>query len=130
MAFLSWHERFFLDHPEVDAQHKMLFEIVNHFADVIRMGMDDELGRIMDDLLVCVTEHFEYEERLMNQISFPEVADHTRTHEELIGQLRQMQTRMRTGGHVSSKSVARFLADWLSNHILREDLAYKGYLKK
>jgi hemerythrin len=129
MAFLSWHERYRIGHAEIDTQHRMLFEIVNHFDDVIQMGMTDELGRIMDDLGSCAREHFRFEEDLMKQIGFPQFSDHVRVHEELIRQLQLMRTEMKAGGHVGTKSVVRFLADWLTNHIIREDIAYKPYLK-
>ncbi len=35
---------------------------------------------------------------------------------------------MMVGGHVSPKAVVRFLADWLTSHILREDMEYKPFL--
>ncbi|MDR3684274.1 MAG: bacteriohemerythrin, partial [Geothrix sp.] len=120
MAFLSWHDRYRLGHAEIDAQHQRLFDVVNHFDDVIEMNMPAELGRILEDLLASATEHFRSEEAVMAQIGFPGRSGHCKMHEELLGQLRQMQARMKAGGDVSSKSVARFLVDWLTYHILRE----------
>jgi hemerythrin len=35
---------------------------------------------------------------------------------------------MTEGGHISTKAIVRFLADWLTSHILREDLEYKPFL--
>lgn len=130
MAFLSWHDRYLLGHAEVDAQHRKLFELVNHFEDVVQMGMTDELGRIMDDLLTCATDHFLFEETLMGQLGFPDLQDHRLVHQDLLRQLQQMAGRMKTGGHLSTKSVVRFLVDWLTNHIMREDLALKPYLRR
>ena len=129
MAFLSWHERYRIGNVAIDDQHKKLFELVNHFDDVIKMGMEDELGRIVDDLISSSVAHFKFEEELMEQAGFPALDDHKKMHEELIGQIRDMRAQMKAGGHVSTKSVVRFLADWLTNHILREDMAYKPYLK-
>ena len=129
MAFLSWHDRYSLGHAELDAQHRMLFEVVNHFDDVIEMDMPVELGRIVDDLIVSAIEHFRFEEAVMEQIGFPDRSGHCRMHEELIGQLRQTRTRLKAGGHVSAKSVAMFLVDWLTYHILREDKEFKAYLQ-
>ena len=129
MAFLSWHDRYRLGHAEIDAQHRQLFEVVNHFDDVIEMDMPTELGRIVDDLIASATEHFRCEEALMEQIEFPDRSGHCRMHEELISQLRQMRAKMKAGGHLSAKSVAMFLVDWLTYHILREDMEFKPYLK-
>jgi len=128
MAFLSWHERFSVGHAEIDAQHKKLFELVNHFDDVIKMGMTDELGRIMDDLISCTADHFTFEEALMGKVGFPRTSDHVRMHAELIKQVQDMRAKMKVGGHVSNKSIVRFLADWLTSHVMREDLDYKPYL--
>jgi hemerythrin len=129
MAFLSWHDRYLLGHAEIDAQHRKLFELVNHFDDVIQMDMADELGRIVDDLVAGAVAHFKFEEAVLEQIGFPDRSGHSKMHEELIGQLRQTRAKMKAGGHVSAKSVARFLVDWLTYHILREDMEFKAYLQ-
>lgn len=128
MAFLSWHERFSVGHPEVDLQHRKLFELVNHFDDVIKMGMTDELGRILDDLIACTVDHFAFEETLIKQAGFPKLAEHVRMHGELLLQVKDMRERMTLGGYVSSKAIVRFLADWLTSHIMREDMDYRPYL--
>jgi len=129
MAFLPWHDRYNVGHAELDTQHQQLFELVNHFDDVIPMGMPAELGLIVDDLIRITRAHFTFEETLMQNHGFPGMAEHTKMHGELIRQLQDMRVRMSAGGHESSKSIARFLADWLTNHILREDMAYRPYLK-
>jgi|ERR1035438_5817871 hemerythrin-like metal-binding protein len=128
MAFLSWHERYSVGHAELDAQHKKLFELVNHFDDVIQMGLTAELGLIMDDLIAATVLHFRWEEDLMLQAGFPSLFEHKKMHDDLLKQIKEARTRMQAGGHVGTKSVVRFLADWLTNHILREDLELKPYL--
>lgn len=128
MAFLPWHERYSVGHAELDGQHKKLFELVNHFDDVIQMGLVDELGRIVDDLIVDVAAHFKHEEQLLQQAGFPKLPEHKNMHADLIKQIQEVRNKMKEGGHVSMKSVVRFLADWLTNHILREDMEFKPYL--
>ena len=128
MAFLSWHDRYLLGHAELDAQHRKLFELVNHFEDVVQMDMSAELGRIMEDLIRCAIEHFKFEETLMEQFGFPGLPEHRKMHEDLIQQIRHMAERTKAGGHLSSKSVIRFLVDWLTNHVIREDMELKPYL--
>jgi hemerythrin-like metal-binding protein len=129
MGFLSWHDRYSLGHAELDAQHRKLFEVVNHFDDVIEMDMPVELGRIVDDLMASAIEHFKFEEAVLEQIGFPDRSGHSKMHEELISQLRQTRAKLKAGGSVSAKSVARFLVDWLTYHILREDMEFKPYLR-
>jgi hemerythrin-like metal-binding protein len=128
MAFLPWHERYRVGHAELDGQHKKLFELVNHFDDVIQMDLADELGRIMEDLIAETAAHFKKEEELMLMVGFPKLSEHRKMHEDLLKQIKEVQTKMKAGGHVSTKSVVRFLADWLTNHILREDMELKPYL--
>jgi len=128
MAILSWHDRYCLGHAELDAQHRKLFELVNHFDDVIQMDMPAELVRIVDDLIASTIEHFRFEEGVMEQVGFPDRSAHSKMHEDLIGQLRQMRAKLKSGGHVSTKSVAMSLVDWLTYHILREDMEFKAYL--
>lgn len=129
MAFLPWHDRYRVGHPAVDQQHRKLFELVNHFDDVIKMGMEGELRLILDDLIASTEAHFAFEEALLEQMRFPGAAAHQKIHGELLHQVAAMQARLTSGGHGSMKSVVRFLADWLTNHVLREDLDYVPYLK-
>ncbi len=128
MAFLSWHERYSVGHAEIDAQHQKLFELVNLFDDVIQMGIPGELNRIVDDLISLSVAHFRFEEQLLQGADFPRLAAHRKLHEELIVQVKEMRIQMKDGGHQSMKGIVRFLADWLTNHILREDMEYKPYL--
>lgn len=128
MAFLSWHARFSVGHPEIDQQHQRLFELVNHFDDVLKMGLQEELPLIVDDLRALSEVHFRFEEELIQRSGFPQVAEHRKMHDELLDQVRMMRGSLAVGGHVSHKAVVRFLADWLQNHILREDMEYKPYL--
>ena len=128
MAFLSWHARFSVGHPEIDQQHQRLFELVNHFDDVLKMGLQEELPLIVDDLRALSEVHFRFEEELIQRSGFPQVAEHRKMHDELLDQVRMMRASLAVGGHVSHKAVVRFLADWLQNHILREDMEYKPYL--
>lgn len=128
MAFLSWHKRYSVGHEEIDAQHLKLFDFVNHFDDVTKMGMSAELGLILEDLMAFTVVHFRFEEDLLQRIGFPQVTDHQKQHEELLGQVQDLRSRMIAGGHVDPKAIVWFLADWLTNHIVREDMEYKAYL--
>ena len=130
MAFLSWHERYSVGDAEMDRQHLRLFELVNHFDDVIQMGMSTELGLIVNDLVSCANEHFRSEEDLREKAGFPGLSDHRKMHQELIRQVQEVRAQMKAGGHLSMKAVVRFLADWLTNHILREDMEFKPYLNR
>jgi hemerythrin len=129
MAFLSWHARYLIGHAEVDAQHRKLFELVNHFGDVVQMDMPEELGRILDDILICSIDHFRFEEEVMEELRYPGLLEHKRQHQELVQQLQQRGVQMMAGGHLSTRSFTRFLVDWLANHILREDMMLRPYLK-
>ena len=130
MAFLSWHERFRVGHAEVDAQHQNLFSIVNRFNVPDQTGPSVETARaILEDLLAAVMAHFKFEEELMDSIAYPDLAEHKQMHEDLIKQLWDLLATLKRGGHKSMPSIVRFLADWLVNHIVREDMAYKPHLK-
>ncbi|HJV48877.1 MAG TPA: bacteriohemerythrin [Geothrix sp.] len=130
MAFLAWHKRYSLGDAEIDAQHQKLFEFVNGFDDVIPMGMTDELSRILDDLIAFTVAHFTYEEARFREAGFPKADEHEQMHRELLLQVRDLRSRMKVGGHVGAKSIVHFLADWLTSHIMREDMEFKPYLAK
>ena len=130
MTFLTWHERYSVGNADIDHQHRELFDFVNQLAEVGRPGMSSESGRILDDLIAHTVEHFKFEESLMLQIGFPNAIDHKKMHEELLKQVKELRAKMKVGGHLTLISIVRFLADWLMNHIMREDMDYMPCLKR
>lgn len=129
MAFIDWNDRFSVGHAEIDKQHKKLFKLVNNVADLVKMGITPELKKIIADLTSYTLEHFRFEEKVMRDSGYKDLASHIKKHEDLVKEVSALQLKLKAGERVSMMSVTRFLADWLTNHIMKEDMEYKPFLK-
>ena len=129
MAFMEWNERFSVGHVEIDKQHKRLFELVNSVSDMIKMGMTPELDRVISELTSYTLEHFRFEEKVMRDHNFSDLSAHIKKHEDLVKEVAAFQLKLKAGERVSLMSITRFLADWLTNHIMKEDFAYRSAIK-
>jgi hemerythrin-like metal-binding protein len=82
------------------------------------------LGAVLDKLIVYTKTHFATEETLFRTHGYPQAArtEGTRgTDREGAG----AAGRLKAGKSVISAPVLDFLRDWLTNHILKQDMAYK-----
>lgn len=73
-------------------------------------------------------EHFAAEEALMKAAGYPDLAAHAATHEAFCAKLAELHLKS-IAEDISEETVA-FLRDWLTNHIVKTDMAYVPYLKK
>ena len=130
MAFIQWSENVSVDNFIIDQQHKKLVEMVNSLYDAMSNGTgSDILEDIIESLISYTQNHFAHEERFMQSIGFPELAQHKRLHQDLSRKVKDIYARISSGQHVSSVSLANFLKDWLTAHILCDDQKYAHYAK-
>ncbi len=133
MAFVDWSEQYSVKLELLDAQHKKLFQIVNHLHDAIfARKAQDEVGGIVLDLLDYTRTHFAEEERQMELHHFPEdkLQAHKAAHHELERKVHEIEQRLQHGEANISPDVMCFLVgEWLLKHILTMDKQYAPFMK-
>ena len=121
---LAWSEKFELGCPQVDAQHKRLFELVRELVKACTLRYDiDVLNETLDFLVEYTVQHFNDEEELQKQYNYPEYEYHKQLHEDfklLIGEKVQ-HFRENGSSEELSNDVNRIVVRWLISHIQRED---------
>jgi hemerythrin-like metal-binding protein len=83
------------------------------------------MGTVLDKLIVYTKTHFAAEEALFRTYGYAEAASHIKEHQALTLKALALQADLKAGKSVISAPVLDFLRDWLTNHILRQDMAYK-----
>lgn len=116
-----------VDVPEIDAQHKRIFELAATFAD----GGDQI--RVMKSLAVLcdyVKTHFREEEEMMAAVAFPGLDEHRRLHAECRKMLVDL---LENAKHMSLDQIADevkvLIEGWIYHHILTADFEYVPYMK-
>lgn len=130
MALLFvWNDSYKTGIEIVDSQHKKLVDLINELYSSMGKGQGNQaMGRILDELVRYTITHFSAEERLLEMAGYPDLAAHRKIHDDFTNRVKQMQRDLASGKFVMSVSLANFLKEWLSGHILGTDKKYVPHL--
>lgn len=135
--FIVWSKIFESGVPEIDAEHKVLFEIANKFYDNIRHGDSEAVVfETLNKLVRYAEQHFRREEKMLEEIGYPEdkVMHHKAQHQRLITQIFEVwETQYEIVGERlidQPEKMKHFLTDWLIMHILIEDRDYFQHVEE
>jgi hemerythrin len=130
MEFLQWTAQYSVGDPLMDAYHHVFFKTIHDLArelpDLPSSAVEERIGFLVN----YASMHFDSEEQLMQEIAYPELAAHKELHRAFKELLCALQDRYFT--HPSPAAAEELLTlsqAWLTQHILGEDMKYKGYLK-
>jgi hemerythrin len=118
---------------QIDEQHKELFNRIDQLDLALYNGRSaSELIKLMKYLGSYIIEHFELEEKLMLDNSYPDFALHARQHQEFRNLFTGILNDCNTRGSDSylALDVDKKMRKWWENHILKMDMSYVPYLKK
>lgn len=129
MAFMEWGDEYLTGIPEVDAQHKRLFQLVNQLhQSVVNGDFSEVAGKIINELVDYAIEHFATEERLFLARGYPQYEEHKREHDLLIRQTLEIQEQFRQRKITITYEMLDFLSDWLKKHTTDADLQFARFI--
>lgn len=131
MSWFVWNETFSVGVVTMDSQHKRLVDLVNQFYDAMRQSKGDQvLLSVLQELVNYTVVHFAAEEKLMQKVGFPKLAEHQQIHKGLTDQAKKLLEQVKAGKMVATVSVANFLKEWLVKHIQGADREYGVYVQQ
>lgn len=121
MALVEWNQALTVGIPEIDYQHRNLVSMLNALHKSIEAGdPKKDLGEILEELDLYVTNHFATEERLMERINYEFILQHKAEHRRLAETVQQQRADF-LRGEASADDLLQFLIRWLLNHIAGAD---------
>jgi len=122
MLSSSWDKRLETGHPEIDQQHRTLFDTLWRLRNALEEGRGgQELRRTLDFLKAYAAIHFRTEEDLMAQCGYAEAGTHREWHRRFAAQVKALAEDPAGDPEVKGEELVRFLEKWLTEHILDED---------
>lgn len=124
----SWSDRFCVGLPDVDQQHHKMTSLVSQIAHLAALETSNqELLKLVRELLEMTCTHFAYEEELMQEYQLaPDFTNaHKKAHASLIEQIRIVVNMLETAIAPSARAVAKllpFLHKWLIFHVVGTDM--------
>lgn len=131
MTMMEWQDGFSVGVTAMDMQHKQLVAMVNQLYEAMRAGKGDLVVKtLLPNLAQYTRSHFNAEEKLMHDADFPGIGTHQAEHYKLAQQVAELLERVKTGKMVATVSLATFLKDWLTSHILGCDMQYGKFIAR
>jgi hemerythrin len=115
----------------IDEQHRGLFALANSVCETAAENGED--ADLVADAIYRLTEyvvqHFADEEALMIQTDYPSFSIHRGLHQHLAAETLSLAARYFNDDDVRPEEIARFLADWLRDHIRSEDIPAAAHIR-
>ena len=129
MAAIAWNDEFTVGVKSIDDQHRHLFEVVNTLDEAIEKHRGQRvMDEVLRELVGYTQEHFAFEEKLMAEAGYPDLAAHQAKHRQIIQKIERFEYELNVEGYRISREVRDFLQHWLMTHIAEEDKAYMEVL--
>lgn len=131
--YLVWNDRYALGHETIDQQHQKIVAILNRLYEAVREGTEDEQTRpVLNEL--CRYEdaetHFAYEEALMAEIGYPEVAGHRRLHAGWTSETVKLKDQFQVHGGAVCHDTFLMAKKWWLGHTQGADRLYVPHLPR
>lgn len=125
MCPVTWSAKLSVGIPQVDEEHQKLVAIFNQLDEANQTGKGTRvMGDILSQLVAYTQFHFASEEKLMDEAEYPDLRLHMAQHRQLVEKVVGFQSKFTHGGRRITKEMMEFLQYWLTNHILKDDMAF------
>ena len=127
---LHWNEQYRVGIPRFDEQHQRLLRLMAFVAVAVAQKQNTEIVKaLLFDVASFAEEHFSGEERLMEELEYPELLMHRGEHDVF---------RARIGAFLEESGedptlgirVLQMMQTFLKRHLLECDVRYSGYFEK
>ncbi|MDR3115756.1 MAG: bacteriohemerythrin [Treponema sp.] len=131
-AFITWKDTYSVGIPQIDKQHQDLVQLTINLYEACMRGAEPRrtyFKQALHEIVGYVRFHFSAEERLMELIEFPDLAEHKKQHEHFVKKVLVDVKQFESGKTIIPNIFVRFLRDWILTHIGKEDQKYGDYIK-
>ncbi|MEQ8603027.1 MAG: bacteriohemerythrin [Marivibrio sp.] len=129
MRAIDWDEGMSVGLARLDDDHKQLIAIINRLHEAVRLGGSEAgatVARSLQALADYTERHFAREEAVLEAVGYPALRGHRVQHDAFVDELRDLADAFDARRDPAlAAELGRFLRDWLTHHILVEDMAYK-----
>jgi len=128
---IIWDESLSVDVDEIDEDHRRLVDLFNILSHSVAGGDSVEyIDAVLEELISCTIWHFRHEERLMVLYKYGDFVKHKTEHQELIESAKELQQKFHKANKLLTSEDVEYLADWLTGHIMGQDMRLGFYLMK
>ncbi|HSM23978.1 MAG TPA: bacteriohemerythrin, partial [Anaerolineaceae bacterium] len=132
MEPFKWSEKYSVGVRELDQQHKTLFMLLNRLISATgTISIHSEtISEILGEMTRYAQTHFTTEERLLEAYGYPGLEEHKVQHNDFRNKTTEFIEKATIGDKQIPEVLLEFLTNWLTHHILEEDMAYRSFFRE
>ena len=135
MSFIDWDDKYSVHIQAMDEHHQKLMTLINTlYRGVFECGdiaQERELTQaVLDELVSYAEYHFQAEEQLLSEAEYPVFEEHADAHRRFESEIEGLSQQIESGEFALSFAVFEFLRNWLTDHILVNDMQYSSWLRE
>ena len=112
--------------PLIDQEHQAIGDLLNKLnVALVELLPNQKAQQMLEEILTAVAMHFRTEERLMDELDYPEAVEHKDQHRRLSAEIQYLKQRFVQGGELV---VLQWLKDWFFSHIADSDKRFGEFL--
>ena len=129
---MIWNKTYETGNPIVDNDHKEIFMQVDGILSDAFVRRSDKLVEHVDFLTGYVARHFENEEKLMDESSYPDSEQHKKKHNDCVQVVAKLRERLVNEAESLElgREVHEVLINWLHEHVLGSDKTMAEHYRK
>jgi len=127
----QWTSDFSVGVDELDEDHQMLFELLNHLRVTIKAGDASALPWIINDIQQYAIYHFSHEEEMMMACHYQFIDNHKLVHRMLETRIQDFIDNPEYKENLKAATwFVSFLEHWLIDHVKGMDKYYSEAMNK
>ncbi|MCL2618951.1 MAG: hemerythrin family protein [Defluviitaleaceae bacterium] len=129
---MLWNEKYETGNREVDDEHREIFDLVQKVIDATFKDRGEKMETIIDFLANYTIQHFNNEERLMEESGYPHTGEHKRQHAEFLEEVVKLKKKVLAEADRTANNVLinKVIVNWLTKHVLGSDMMMAAHYRK
>lgn len=126
MNIIVWSDKYSVGIKAIDEQHQKLVSLINEISSQLLVVSD--IGKVQSsikELIGYVEQHIEFEERMLADAGYTELASHQQKHRDYLNKFYKLAEVNENFSKYELSQLSVYLLDWWDRHILEEDMKYK-----
>jgi hemerythrin-like metal-binding protein len=131
-VFIVWNEnKHCTGLEDIDEQHKELVDIINEVFDARKLKCTKKaMEKILKKLIKYIKIHFKYEEKKLLAAKYKKLKVQQHKHAAFTSKVKTFINHYLNGKETLNDDILKYLKQWLTEHIMYEDMKYVEYIKK
>ncbi len=122
---MQWQQKYLMNNESMDQTHKEFIELVEQ----LNSAKGEAFIALFHSLKAHTKAHFDMEQQWMEGSKFTSIAEHKDDHQRILGELNQMEKRLRPATLPLVKAWAsERLPQWFDLHVATMDSALAAHL--